>query len=675
MKKDYLLPYFEKEQNKNIHRYKEFTINNIDFRICYISPFKGALVNKDTFLDTNGIVRRPNINLRTHKRDILKINKKIGKKEKKTQSLEEIQLKEDYFSEIGGFDKEIKKIKEIITLPLKNPEIFQMLGIKPIKGLLLHGPPGTGKTQIARAIANSLKTNFYYIKGPEILNKYIGETEAKLRQIFSEASKNEPSIIFIDEIDSIAEKRSDKKDLSNLVTTLLTLMDGLKDRGKIIVIGATNRINSLDLALRRYGRFSREIEIGIPEFEGRLEILKIHCKKMKLKDVDLKKIAERCYGFSGADIAHLCVEAGLNCFRDNEKIFLEDNKSFFDDNGNYIKDGVDKIKNVFITMKNFDEALEHIKPSSLREKEITKSDVKWEDIGGLTDIKKNIKETVLYPLKYKSKMLHYNLNPSRGALFFGPPGCGKTLLAKAIANEISSNFITISSSEILSKWYGDSEKNLKEIFNKANSVNPTILFFDEIDSFTAKRTNSINTNDTTNRLLNNFLIELDGLKKKKNIFIIGATNRPNIIDNAILRPGRIDQLIYIGLPDFKSRVSIFKACLRKSPIEKSVDFKVLGEKTKGMTGADIKGICDKTAKLAVTESIENDIRHQNRNKNNINETNFIDKNNINNFKEEFEDFREEIKMRHFLKVLEKNRISVLEEDLNVYEEFKRKYNI
>ena len=422
------------------------------------------------------------------------------------------------------------QIREMIELPLRHPQLFKTLGVKPPRGVLLYGPPGSGKTLIARAVANETGAFFFLINGPEIMSKMAGEAESNLRKAFEEAEKNSPGIIFIDEIDSIAPKR-DKVSGEverRVVSQLLTLMDGLKTRGHVIVIAATNRPNSIDQALRRFGRFDREIDIGVPDEIGRMEILRIHTKNMKLgEDVDLAGVAKEIHGFVGADIAQLCTESALQCIREKMDIIdIEDDKI-----------DAQILDAMAVTQEHFKFAMGQCNPASLRETVVEVPNVKWEDIGGLEDVKKNLQELILFPIEHPEKFHKFGMMPSKGVLFYGPPGCGKTLLAKAVANECSANFISIKGPELLTMWFGESESNVREIFDKARSAAPCVLFFDELDSIGTARGSSMgDAGGAGDRVINQLLTEMDGIGAKKNIFFIGATNRPEILDDALLRP-------------------------------------------------------------------------------------------------------------------------------------------
>merc|ERR1711997_436230 len=491
--------------------------------------------------------------------------------------------------------------KEMVELPLRHPSLFKSIGVKPPRGILLFGPPGTGKTLIARAVANETGAFFFVINGPEIMSKMAGDSEANLRRAFEEAEKNAPAIIFIDEIDSIAPKR-DKTNGElerRIVSMLLTLMDGLKGRGQVVVIGATNRVNVIDQALRRFGRFDREIEMGVPDATGRLEILHIHTRNMKLSDeIDLEVIADATHGYVGADLAQLCAEAAMNCIREQ--------LDFIDIEADEID--ADILDAMSVEQYHFDDAMKHVSPSSIRETAVQIPDVKWQDIGGLESTKKNMIEMVQYPIEYPEIYAKYGQSPSRGCLLWGPPGCGKTLLAKAIASECAANFISIKGPELLTMWFGESEANVRDIFDKARNASPCILFFDELDAIARARGGSHgDAGGAGDRVMNQLLTEMDGINPAKQIFFIGATNRPDIIDPAIKRPGRLDQMIFIDLPDFPSRVSILKATLRKRPVDPSCDFEYLAEQSHGYSGADLSNIGKQAAQCAIRDVVAREV--------------------------------------------------------------------
>ncbi len=600
------------------------------------------------------------------------------------------------YEDIGGLKEELQKVREIIELPLKYPEIFQRLGIEPPKGVLLYGPPGTGKTLIAKAVANEIGASFFTINGPEIMSKFYGESEQRLREIFEEAKEHAPSIIFIDEIDAIAPRRDEVTGEveRRVVAQLLALMDGLEERGQVIVIGATNRIDAIDPALRRPGRFDREIEIGVPDREGRLEILQIHTRNMPLepeyrldfvlealrnlhkqysenedkevlellemtydevKDAEskeeikeiirrnlseeiihdlereiikamLRHLADQTHGFVGADIEALCKEAAMKALRryipqidfNNDEIPIE------------------VLENMKVTFDDFKSALKEIEPSAMREVLVEVPKVTWNDVGGLEDVKREIIEAVEWPLKYPEKFKKFGIKPPKGVLLYGPPGTGKTLIAKAVANEAEANFISVKGPELLSKWLGESEKAVRKIFKKARQVAPCIIFFDEIDAIAQMR--GIEENRAVERVVNQLLTEMDGLEELEGVIVIGATNRPDIIDPALLRPGRFDRLVYVRPPDKKSRIAIFKIHTRNMPLADDVDLNELAELTEGYVGADIEAICREAVMLALRENINT----------------------------------EKVEMRHFLEALKKIKPSITESMLSFYERFEEK---
>ncbi len=509
-----------------------------------------------------------------------------------TLNPEAVEVKEEIISDvnyedIGGLNNEIKKIREMVELPLKHPELFEKLGIEPPKGVLLHGPPGTGKTLLAKAVANESDAHFSVINGPEIMSKFYGESEANLRKFFEEAEKNAPSIIFIDEIDSLAIKREESRGEveRRVVAQLLALMDGLKSRGKVIVIAATNIPNSIDPALRRPGRFDREISFNVPDKKGRLIILKIHTRNMPLaKDVNLEELAEITYGFVGADLESLAKESAMVVLRR----VLPDLK--LKEDQPLSKDILEKLE---VHQKDFKQALKVVRPSALREVLIEKPNVKWEDIGGLEKAKQSLEEAVEWPLKNPQDFKKMGITPPRGILLYGAPGTGKTLLAKAVATESKANFILVKGPELLSKWVGESEKAVREIFKKARQTSPTIIFFDEIDALAPRR--GVNQGShVIESVVNQILTELDGLEPLNDVVVIAATNRPDIIDPALLRPGRFDRLLLIPIPDKKTREEIFKVHTKGMPL-KDVDIKKLVEKTEGYTGSDVEALCREAA--------------------------------------------------------------------------------
>ena len=500
------------------------------------------------------------------------------------------------YEDIGGLGNAVERVREMIELPLRHPELFKRLGVEAPKGVLLHGPPGTGKTLIAKAIASETNANFYTIGGPEIMSKYYGESEEKLRNVFQQAEQNAPSIIFIDEIDSIAPKREEVSGEveRRIVAQLLSLMDGMSTRGKVVVIGATNRINAIDPALRRPGRFDREIEIGVPDRNGRLEILQIHTRGMPIaKDVNLEKLADISHGFVGADLQALAKEAAIRALR---RVLPE-----VDLSSESIP--ADTLRKIIVTMQDFMDVIKEMEPSAMREVFVEVPDVKWEDIGGLSTIKQELQEAVEWPLKYQRLFTHADAVPPKGVLLYGPPGTGKTLIAKAAANESEANFISIKGPELLSKWVGESEKGVREVFRKARQAAPCIIFFDEIDAIAPRRGRDFGDTHVTERLISQLLTELDGLEILTNVIVIGATNRPDIIDPALLRPGRFDRLLYVPPPDRDSRIQIIKIHTRKKPLADDVNVEQLADHTEGYTGADIASLSSAAVMLALREYI------------------------------------------------------------------------
>lgn len=515
---------------------------------------------------------------------------------KAVQATQEGKVPSITYEDIGGIRNEISRVREMIELPLRHPELFKRLGVEAPKGVLLHGPPGTGKTLLARAVANETNANFYSIGGPEIMSKYYGESEEKLRNVFEQAEKNAPSIIFIDEIDSIAPKREEVSGEveRRIVAQLLSLMDGLKSRGKVVVIGATNRVNAIDPALRRPGRFDRELEIGVPDREGRLEILQIHTRGMPLaKDVNLEKLADISHGFVGADLQSLSKEAGMRSLR---RILPNIDLS----TGNIPSE---TLRQIIVTMKDFMDVIKEMEPSAMREVFVEIPDISWNDIGGLAFIKQEMQEAVEWPLKYQGIFTYADAMPPKGILLYGPPGTGKTLMAKAAANESEANFISIKGPELLSKWVGESEKGVREIFRKARQAAPCIIFFDEIDAIAPKRGGDFGDSHVTERLISQLLTELDGLEILTNVVVIGATNRPDIVDPALLRPGRFDRLLYVPPPDRDSRVQILKIHIKKKPLDETVDIEKLADQTDGYTGADIASLSSAAVMLALREHV------------------------------------------------------------------------
>ncbi len=499
------------------------------------------------------------------------------------------------YEDIGGLKEEIRKIREMVELPLRHPELFERLGIEPPKGVLLYGPPGTGKTLLAKAVANEANAHFIYLSGPEIMSKYYGQSEENLREIFKEAQENAPSIIFIDEIDSIAPKRDEVTGEveRRVVAQLLALMDGLESRGKVVVIGATNRPNALDPALRRPGRFDREIEIGIPDRKARKEILEIHTRGVPLADdVDLDKLADMTHGYAGADLAALVKEAAMRALR---RIMPEIDVEME-------KIPKEILEKLVVKWEDFMNAYREMQPSTMREVLIEKPNVHWDDIGGLENVKQELREVVEWPLKYRKLFAHMKVKIPKGILLYGPPGTGKTLLAKAVATESEANFISVKGPEFLSKWVGESEKAVREVFRKARQAAPAVIFIDEIDAVAPMRGRDLGSH-VTERVVSQILTEMDGLEELHNVTVIAATNRPDILDPALLRPGRFDRLIYVPVPDKKAREEIFRIHLRGKPLAEDVKIEELAARTEGYTGADIEAICNEATMLAIREYI------------------------------------------------------------------------
>ncbi|ENN74523.1 hypothetical protein YQE_08847, partial [Dendroctonus ponderosae] len=646
----YLKPYFL-EAYRPIHKDDVFIVRGgmraVEFKVVETDPAPFCIVAPDTVIHCDG--------------DPIK-------REEEEEALNAVG-----YDDIGGCRKQLAQIKEMVELPLRHPSLFKAIGVKPPRGILLYGPPGTGKTLIARAVANETGAFFFLINGPEIMSKLAGESESNLRKAFEEADKNSPAIIFIDELDAIAPKREKTHGEveRRIVSQLLTLMDGMKKSSHVIVMAATNRPNSIDAALRRFGRFDREIDIGIPDATGRLEILRIHTKNMKLADdVDLEQIAAETHGHVGADLASLCSEAALQQIREKmDLIDLEDDQI-----------DAEVLNSLAVTMENFRYAMTKSSPSALRETVVEVPNVTWEDIGGLASVKNELQELVQYPVEHPDKFLKFGkfcvpvmiwkssiytflgMQPSRGVLFYGPPGCGKTLLAKAIANECQANFISVKGPELLTMWFGESEANVRDIFDKARSAAPCVLFFDELDSIAKSRGGNVgDAGGAADRVINQILTEMDGMGAKKNVFIIGATNRPDIIDPAILRPGRLDQLIYIPLPDEKSREQIFRANLRKSPVAKDVDLVYIAKVTHGFSGADLTEICQRACKLAIRQSIEAEIRRERERAGNAASAAAMDL--------DEDDPVPEITRAHFEEAMRFARRSVSDNDIRKYEMF------
>ncbi|WP_435364186.1 CDC48 family AAA ATPase [Haloarchaeobius sp. DYHT-AS-18] len=503
------------------------------------------------------------------------------------------------YEDIGGLDRELDQVREMIELPMRHPELFKQLGIEPPKGVLLHGPPGTGKTLIAKAVANEIDAHFHTISGPEIMSKYYGESEEQLREVFEEAEENAPAIVFIDEIDSIASKRSEASgDVERrVVAQLLSLMDGLEERGQVTVIAATNRVDALDPALRRGGRFDREIEIGVPDKEGRLEIMQVHTRSMPLSDsVDLDQYAENTHGFVGADIESLAKEAAMNALRRiRPELDLEQEEI-----------DAEVLENLKVTEGDFKDAMKSVKPSAMREVFVEVPDVTWNEVGGLGDTKERLRETIQWPLDYPEVFKSMDLEAARGVLMYGPPGTGKTLLAKAVANEANSNFISIKGPELLNKYVGESEKGVREVFEKARSNAPTVIFFDEIDSIATERGRHSGDSGVGERVVSQLLTELDGLEDLEDVVVIATTNRPDLIDSALLRPGRLDRHVHVPVPDVDGREKIFEVHTRNKPLADGVDLRWLAKKTEGYVGADIQAVC-REASLAATREFINTV--------------------------------------------------------------------
>ena len=533
------------------------------------------------------------------------------------------------YEDIGGLDGQVQKIREMIELPMRHPELFRKLGISPPKGVLLYGAPGTGKTMLAKAVANETNAHFISVNAPEVMSKFVGEAEERIRQMFKEAQENAPSIIFIDEIDAIAPKREEVigEVERRVVAQILAAMDGMEARGNVIVIGATNRVNSLDEALRRPGRFDREIEIGVPDKKGRLEILQIHTRGMPLsQDVGLEQLASITHGFVGADLAALAKEAAMKALRRYlPKMNLEEETI-----------PPEVLEELEVNKGDFSEALKEVQPSALREVMVEIPNIKWTDIGALEEVKEELIRAVEWPLKYPHIFKKMGIRPTRGILLYGPPGTGKTMLAKAVATESEANFISIKGPELISKWVGEAERGIRKIFRKARQVSPVVIFFDEIDSIAAIRGDG-GDSGVGSRVVNQLLTELDGIEELKDVVFLAATNRPDLIDPGLLRPGRIDRLIEVRAPDDKARKLIFKIHTKNVPLAKDVSLDELTKKTEGYSGADIEGLVREAAIMSLKES-------------NMQQT--------------------QVKMEHFLEALKKIRPTISKETIEAYDEFK-----
>ncbi|KKY15994.1 putative cell division control protein cdc48 [Diplodia seriata] len=630
----FLAPYF-REAYRPVRQGDLFTarggMRQVEFKVVEVDPPEFGIVAQDTVIHCEG--------------------------EPIQREDEEGNLNEVGYDDIGGCRKQMAQIRELVELPLRHPQLFKSIGIKPPRGILMYGPPGTGKTLMARAVANETGAFFFLINGPEIMSKMAGESESNLRKAFEEAEKNSPAIIFIDEIDSIAPKRekTNGEVERRVVSQLLTLMDGMKARSNIVVMAATNRPNSIDPALRRFGRFDREVDIGIPDPTGRLEILSIHTKNMKLgDDVDLQTIAAETHGYVGSDLASLCSEAAMQQIR--EKMDLID----------LDEDTIDAevLDSLGVTMENFRFALGVSNPSALREVAVVEvPNVRWEDIGGLEDVKRELIESVQYPVDHPEKFLKFGLSPSRGVLFYGPPGTGKTLLAKAVANECAANFISVKGPELLSMWFGESESNIRDIFDKARAAAPCVVFLDELDSIAKARGGSVgDAGGASDRVVNQLLTEMDGMTSKKNVFVIGATNRPEQLDNALCRPGRLDTLVYVPLPDQASRAGILKAQLRKTPVAPDVNLDFIAQNTHGFSGADLGFITQRAVKLAIKEAIGADIERTKAREAAGEDTTMEDD-------AEGEDPVPELTKRHFEEAMASARRSVTDVEIRRYEAF------
>ncbi len=550
------------------------------------------------------------------------------------------------YEDIGGLNEELEQVREMIEIPMRHPELFQQLGIEPPKGVLMHGPPGTGKTLIAKAVANEVDAEFFTISGPEIMSKYYGESEEQLREIFEEAAESSPAIIFMDEIDSIASQRGEASgDVERrVVAQLLSLMDGLEERSEVIVIGATNRVDAIDPALRRGGRFDREIEIGAPNQKGRREIFDVHARAMPLSDdIELDNYAERTHGFVGADIEALCKEAAMTALRRiKPELDLE-------------QDTIDAniLESMEVLDDDFKKALRDIEPSALREVFVEVPDITWNDVGGLEDTKERMREVVQWPLDYGTIFNDMNLEPAKGVLMYGPPGTGKTLMAKAVANESDSNFISIKGPELLNKYVGESEKGVREVFEKARSNAPTIVFFDEIDAIAGER-GQMSDSGVGERVVSQLLTELDGLENLEDVVVIATTNRPDLIDSALLRPGRLDRHVHVPVPDIKARRAVLDVHLDGVPVSDDVSLDYIAESTEGFVGADVEALC-REATMAATRELINE----------------LDPEEVENG--EFEETMREVTPKHFEEALTTVTPSVTEETRKHYDEIEKRF--
>ena len=507
------------------------------------------------------------------------------------------------YEDIGGLDDELEQVREMIELPMRHPELFKRLGIDPPKGVLLHGPPGTGKTLIAKAVANEIDANFHTISGPEIMSKYYGESEEQLRDVFEEATEEAPAIVFMDELDSIAPKREEAGgDVERrVVAQLLSLMDGLEERGEVVVIGATNRVDAIDPALRRGGRFDREIEVGVPDRDGRKEILQVHTRNMPLADgVDLDAYAENTHGFVGADLESLAKESAMHALRRiRPQLELESDEI-----------DADVLNSIQVTDNDLKQALKGIEPSALREVFVEVPDVTWSDVGGLNDTKERLRETIQWPLEYPEVFEELDMQAAKGVLMYGPPGTGKTLLAKAVANEAESNFISIKGPELLNKFVGESEKGVREVFSKARENAPTIVFFDEIDSIATERGGGATDSGVGERVVSQLLTELDGLESLEDVVVIATTNRPDLIDSALLRPGRLDRHVHVPVPDEAGRRKILEVHTREKPLADDVDLDAIARRTEGYVGADLEAVAREASMSASREFIQSVSREE-----------------------------------------------------------------